>query len=70
MNFRVTSSTFFSQAIVNSQARTADIANLQLQLSTGLRLHKPSDSPAEMRDLLIEKLDDIRKLMEEEAKLK
>ena len=55
MNLRVPNSTFFTQAIANSQARTADIAKLQLQLSSGIRLQKPSDSPADMRDVLLEK---------------
>ena len=55
MNLRVPNSTFFHHTIATSQARTAEIAKLQVQLSSGLRLQKPSDSPADMRDVLLEK---------------
>lgn len=42
---RVTPRIFISHALLNGQKHSANLAKLQLQASTGLRVHRPSDDP-------------------------
>ena len=52
MLFRVTPQQFVSNAIRFSQLRNRELASLQQQISTGLRIHKPSDDPANVVALI------------------
>ena len=52
MNFRVTSSQFAANTVRFSQARTRSLLKLQQQVSTGLRILKPSDDPGNMVTLI------------------
>jgi len=60
MNLRVTPLMSMSQAIRTAQLHNAQLADLQTQASTGLRIQRPSDDPQAIRSLLARKLDDSR----------
>lgn len=60
MNLRVTPLMSTSQAIRTAQLHNAQLADLQTQASTGLRIQRPSDDPQAIRNLLARKLDDSR----------
>ena len=51
MNFRVTSTTLSSQAIRYSAAHASRIAELQAQISSGIRLDRVSQDPAAFRQI-------------------
>ena len=52
MTFRVTPQQFVSNTIRFSQLRNRNLNDLQQQVSTGLRIHKPSDDPAQIASLM------------------
>lgn len=52
MSFRVTPQITLNNAIKNSQRHTSELAKLQQQASTGLRIDKPSDDPLATRAIL------------------
>ncbi len=60
MTFRVTPNTFVSQALSSLRQHNANLARLQAQISSGLRIQKPSDDPAATRSLLAERATDAR----------
>lgn len=55
MNFRITQEHSANAAIRQAQLRQQQIADLQNQLATGLRINKPSDAPSEWGSLLANK---------------
>ena len=52
MTFRVTPQHFTSNTVRYSQLRNRELLKLQEQVSTGLRIQKPSDAPAEIVSLM------------------
>lgn len=60
MELRVTPLTSLSQSIRNAQLHSSQLADLQLQASTGIRIQRPSDDPQAVRSLLARKQDDSR----------
>lgn len=60
MAIRVTPLMSLSQAISSARQHSSRLSDLQLQASTGIRLHRPSDDPQAIRDLLARKLDESR----------
>ena len=52
MFIRVTPQQVANNSIRYSNARNNNLATLQNQISSGVRLQKPSDSPADLSDLL------------------
>lgn len=53
---RITPQTIVSEAIYNAQQQTAQVATLQQQASTGLRINQPSDDPAGEMQVLAEQV--------------
>src|SRR6266508_4543033 len=60
MNLRITSQTILANALANTQRHTSLLADLQEQVSTGLRLRRPSDDPLGMASLLAARSQDLR----------
>jgi flagellar hook-associated protein 3 len=60
MSFRVTPQLYIAQALTNAQLHTANLADLQRQASSGLRIEKPSDDPQALPILLANKTRDAR----------
>ncbi len=58
--FRITQQLFASQTINNARQHQAHLAQLQRQISSGLRIEKPSDDPAAVGTLLAAKAKDLR----------
>ncbi len=57
---RVTPAMFSLHATQNARRHSHQLSILQQQASTGLRLLKPSDDPAAMRSVLVQKIEDNR----------
>ena len=57
---RVTNDMQFQSILRNSQRTLASMAKLQDQVSSGVRLQRPSDGPADMVRLLKNRHDDAR----------
>lgn len=60
MNLRVTPDIMISRAIQAAGRHGSELASLQQQASSGLRLTKPSDDPTAMRSVLLAKNRDAR----------
>ncbi len=60
MNLRVTPNILISRAIQAAGRHSSELAALQQQASSGLRLTKPSDDPTAMRSVLLAKNQDAR----------
>ena len=58
--FRITQQLFASQTINHARQHQAHLARLQRQISSGLRIEKPSDDPAAVGTLLAAKAKDLR----------
>ncbi len=57
---RVTQNTFINQVTTQARERNAEILHLQQQLTTGVRIHRPSDDPGVIGSLLANKASDER----------
>ena len=60
MAVRVTPQTQINQAIRNLQQRNSELLRFQNQVSSGLRLSRPSDDPADASAIIRNRADDIR----------
>ena len=60
MNLRITTQTQVSRALDNLRRQTDQLADLQQQAQTGLRLNKPSDNPLDVVIVLESKAQDSR----------
>jgi flagellar hook-associated protein 3 len=60
MTLRVTPDIVVSQALRHARQHNANLANLQAQVSTGLRVQRPSDDPVAIRQILTERATEER----------
>lgn len=58
MSLRVTNQTFLRQALSSFAFRNQQSSKLQQQISTGLRILRPSDDPAGLRNALSRRIED------------